>query len=109
MGAAPSRRSGSSTTGPGAEVMAHERAYDAHQLRLAGLSWHEIADRVGYLDGRIAAAAVNAYLQKIALEQAPDQRRRALDLELAASTRSRPRISAPRSPATSPRPTSCLR
>ena len=83
MGAPSSRRAGSGRTGSGAEVMAHERAYDAHQLRIAGLSWPEIADRVGYLDGRVAAMAVNAYLQKIALEQAPDQRRRALDLELA--------------------------
>ena len=63
-------------------MFAHDRAEEAHRLRLAGLAWPEVAERVGYLDGRVAATAVNAYLQKVALEQAPDQRRRALQLEL---------------------------
>ena len=52
-------------------------------MHLSGLGRAEIAARTGYLDGRIAAMAVNAYLQKIATEQAPDHRRQTLDLELA--------------------------
>jgi hypothetical protein len=67
----------------GVEVLAHDRAYDAHQLRLAGLDWSEIAQRVGYLDGRIASMAVTAFLQKVATEQSHDHRRQALELELA--------------------------
>jgi hypothetical protein len=63
-------------------VIAHDRAYDAHQLRLAGADWSEIATRVGYADGRIASLAVTAYLQKIAIDLAPDQRRDALQREL---------------------------
>jgi hypothetical protein len=65
------------------EVVARDRAHNAHQLHLSGLDWPEIAARTGYLDGPIAAMAVNAYLQKIAVEQAPEHRRQALDLELA--------------------------
>ncbi len=64
------------------EVHAQDRAYTAHQLRLGGVDWTEIAERTGYLDGRIASMAVTAWLQKIAIEQAPGQRRGALQLEL---------------------------
>ncbi len=64
------------------EVHAQDRAYTAHQLQLGGVDWTEIAQRTGYLDGRIAAMAVTAWLQKIAVEQAPGQRREALQLEL---------------------------
>ncbi len=46
------------------------------------MDWPEIAQRVGYLDGRIAALAVTAWLQKVAVEQAPDHRRETLHLEL---------------------------
>jgi hypothetical protein len=63
-------------------VVAHDRAYDAHQLRLAGADWAEVATRVGYADGRVASLAVTAYLQKIAVELAPDHRRDALQREL---------------------------
>lgn len=65
------------------EVVAYDRASDAHQLRVGGLGWAEIAQRVGYLDGRIASMAVNAFLQKTAVEQGQDHRRQALELELA--------------------------
>ncbi len=66
----------------GSEVHAQDRAYTAHQLQLGGVDWCEIARRTGYLDARIAAMAVTAWLQKIAIEQAPGQRRAALQLEL---------------------------
>ncbi len=64
------------------KVHAQDRAYTAHQLQLGGVDWTEIAQRTGYLDGRIASMAVTAWLQKIAVEQAPGQRRTALQLEL---------------------------
>jgi hypothetical protein len=83
MDAVPAHRSRSKRATRHVEVIAHDRAYDAHQLRLVGLDWPEIAQRVGYLDGRIAGMAVTAYLQKIATEQSHDHRRHALHLELA--------------------------
>ena len=83
MGGTPARRSVSRRARPGTEVIVHDRADQAHRLRLAGLGWPDVAERVGYLDGRVTATAVNAFLQKVALEQAPDQQRRALELELA--------------------------
>jgi hypothetical protein len=78
----PPTRRRSRHPGSDIQVVAHDRAYEAHQLRLTGLDWKAIAERVGYLDGKVAATAVNAYLQKVALEQAPEHRRHALDLEL---------------------------
>lgn len=42
----------------------------------------EVAKRIGYADGHVAHLAVNAFLQKAALEQAPEHRRAALDLEV---------------------------
>jgi hypothetical protein len=67
---------------PSVEVIAHDRAHDAHQLHLGGLDWSEIAARTGYADRRLARLAVNAYLQKVALERGPEHRRDALQTEL---------------------------
>jgi hypothetical protein len=64
-------------------VIAHDRPYDALLLRRTGADWPEVATTVGYADGRVAHLAVNAYLQKVALEQAPEHRRAALELEVA--------------------------
>jgi len=83
VSAEPGRRRRSKPAAAQVEVVAHDRAYDAHQLRLVGLDWPEIAERVGYLDGRIACMAVTALLQKVATEQSHDHRRQALHLELA--------------------------
>lgn len=71
------------TSGTKIQVVAEDRAYEAHQLCLRGLGWTEIARHTGYLDGKIAAMAVNAFLQKTALAQEPGRRRQVLDLELA--------------------------
>ncbi|MEP7021810.1 MAG: hypothetical protein ABI808_14285 [Pseudonocardiales bacterium] len=49
-------------------------------LRRAGVEWPEVASLVAYADGRIAHLAVNADLQKAALEQAPEHRQAALEL-----------------------------
>jgi hypothetical protein len=83
MDAGPARRRRSNGKAAEVEVATHDRAYDAHQLRLTGLDWPEIAQRTGYLDGRIASMAVTAFLQKTAAEQSHDHRRHALHLELA--------------------------
>ncbi len=79
----PARRRRVERARPQVEVIAHDRAYEAHQLWLGGLDWTEIVTQTGYLNGRIASMAVNAYLQKAAVEQAPDRRGQGLDLELA--------------------------
>jgi hypothetical protein len=64
------------------DVIARDRAYEAHQLRLAGADWAEVAARTGYADGRVASLAVTAFLQKTAVEQGPDHRREVLWQEL---------------------------
>src|SRR5215472_1944981 len=63
-------------------VIARDRAYQAHRPRLAGADWAEVADRTGYADGRVAALAVTAFLQKTAVEQGPEHRREVLRQEL---------------------------
>ena len=67
---------------PSIDVVAHDRAYEAHRLRQSGLDWAEVATTTGYATGRVAAMAVTAYLQKTALEQGPEFRRVALQTEL---------------------------
>jgi hypothetical protein len=64
------------------EVFAHGHAHDAHALRLAGGDWESIAAETGYVSGRVACLAVTAWLEKIAVELAPEHRRQALHLEL---------------------------
>ena len=51
-------------------VIARDRAYQAHQLRLAGADWAEVAARTGYADGRVASLAVTAFLPRTALPAA---------------------------------------
>jgi hypothetical protein len=51
-----------------------DSAYRAHQLRLAGLPWAEVATQTGYASARVAQMAVSAYLQKAALGEAAEQR-----------------------------------
>lgn len=65
-----------------AKVAPGDRAYEAHQRRLSGMSWHDVAAEVGYLDGRVANTAVSTYLQKVAVEMAPELRREALQREV---------------------------
>lgn len=64
------------------DVIARDRAYEAHKLRVAGADWAEVAARTGYADGRVASLAVTAFLQKTAVEQGPDHRRDVLRQEL---------------------------
>ena len=67
---------------PSADVVAHDRGYEAYRLRQSGQDWAEIATTTGYASGRVAHMAVTAYLQKTALEQGPERRREALQTEL---------------------------
>ena len=59
-----------------------ERAHEAHQLRLGGTPWPEVARAVGYINAQVAQMAVNAYLQKAVAERATVDRQLALQLEL---------------------------
>lgn len=54
----------------------------AHELRLSGKTWKEIAEQTGYSSPVLAAAAVATYLQRTALEQSETARREQLQLEL---------------------------
>ena len=81
MGTPAPKRTSKKRTTP-LKVVARDRAADAHDLRLTGLDWVDVATRTGYADGRVAALAVTAYLQKTAIEQGPEHRREALSLEL---------------------------
>ncbi len=35
------------------QVGVRDRACEAHLLRVGGMSWHDVAAKVGYLDGRV--------------------------------------------------------
>lgn len=62
-------------------------AYTAYRLQQAGHDWQTIADSVGYQNAKTAEVCVRQYLQKAALEVSADQRREALELELARTGR----------------------
>ncbi|WP_375504796.1 hypothetical protein [uncultured Jatrophihabitans sp.] len=64
------------------EVLARDRAEQAHCLHLSGLPWTDTARETGYASGRVAALAVTAWLERVAVEQGPEHRRQALQLEL---------------------------
>lgn len=64
------------------DVVARGRAEQAHRLHLSGMPWEDIATEVGYASGRVAAMSVTAWLEKVAVEQGPEHRRQALQLEL---------------------------
>ena len=55
----------------------------AYEMHLAGHSWPVIAETLGYASAKICHMAVTAYLQKAAVEQIPERRREALELEAA--------------------------
>lgn len=67
---------------PPAEVEVIDPRKTAHQLRLSGLSWREVAERCGYASANNAIGAVDAYLQQAASEVSASQRREAFDLQL---------------------------
>ena len=83
MSSGPVRRAGPRLAAVTVEVTAPDRARDAHLGRLSGEVWSDIAERTGYVSGRVAAAAVDAWLQKTAVELGRHHRREALRLELA--------------------------
>jgi hypothetical protein len=76
-------------TGPGpnrtptpVHLIARDRAYQAHRLRLADADWGGVADPTGYTDGRVGSLAVTAFLQTTAVAQGPNHRRAVLRQEL---------------------------
>ena len=50
--------SGPDRTPTPVDVIARDRAYEAHQLLVAGADWTDVAARTGYADGRVASLAV---------------------------------------------------
>lgn len=58
-------------------------AVTAHQLRLSGLPWRQVAEQAGYTDAKVAQTCVRQYLQRAAIEKGEAARREALELELA--------------------------
>lgn len=64
------------------EVDAFEPAHRAHELRLAGLPWREVAIHSGYKSMLSAKMAVTAYLQRAAILAGEDQAKEALATEI---------------------------
>jgi hypothetical protein len=59
-----------------------ERAYAAHQLRLGGLTWTEVATKAGYANAATANVEVKAFLQRAALMRDYALRQESLDMEM---------------------------
>lgn len=59
-----------------------ERAHAAHQLRLSGKRWHEVAAKAGYANAATANVEVRAFLQRAALSRDIALREEALELEM---------------------------
>jgi hypothetical protein len=64
-------------------TLALDAAHRAYEMHIAGHSWPVIAEQVGYASAKVCHMAVTAYLQKAAVEQTPQRRREALELEAA--------------------------
>ena len=65
------------------EVETFDAAHEAHQLRLTGMPWREVARLTGYATEDSVQLAVQAYLQRAVLERSKEQRAAALATELA--------------------------
>jgi hypothetical protein len=57
--------------------------YEAHKLRIAGNTWHDIATQVNYPSAAAAAMAVGHYLQRAAVQQSASHQQEALALQVA--------------------------
>lgn len=82
MGAARAIRS-TDTTAIADLVVVGSKPARAHELHLAGASWHAIATELHYASAKVAQMAVHAYLEKSAVDQGLERRREAFALELA--------------------------
>lgn len=60
-----------------------EPAYEAHQLRIRGVAWADVAAATGYSSASSAIMAVQAYLQKATLAMSAERQKLALETELA--------------------------
>lgn len=58
-----------------------ERAMVAHKMRIAGATWKEAADAVGYNSPTSAQVEVKKMLQTVGLRQLTERRQEAFDLE----------------------------
>jgi hypothetical protein len=57
--------------------------YEAHKLRIAGNTWHDIAMQMNYPNAASAAMAVGHYLQRAAVQQSASHQQEALTLQVA--------------------------
>jgi len=57
--------------------------YEAHKLRIAGNTWHDIATQMNYPNAAAAAMAVGHYLQRAAVQQSASHQQEALNLQVA--------------------------
>lgn len=64
----------------GSEIEA--KAYQAHQLRVQGCSWTEVAEQLGYASRQSAETEVRRYLGRAAAMMDREQREQALALEM---------------------------
>jgi hypothetical protein len=80
MSAAPDRFALDDHADATVALAAAHQAYESH---LAGHSWPVITEEVGYASAKVCHMAVTAYLQKAAVEQTPERRREALQVEAA--------------------------
>lgn len=60
----------------------NSNAYKAHQLRVSGMSWTDIAPLTGYSSAKSAEVEVRRYLGRAAEMLSAEERAHALDLEM---------------------------
>ena len=58
-----------------------DQAYQAHQLRLRGVSWTKVAQACGYPNLKAAEVSVRTWLQRSALDLSAERRAEALQLQ----------------------------
>lgn len=62
---------------------AFEPAHQAHELRMTGMSWADVARRTGYSSASTCQMAVSAYYQRVAMEMTAERQRLAREQILA--------------------------
>jgi hypothetical protein len=66
----------------GLPVIVGEKGATAYNLKKSGRTWDEIAEIVGYANGKVAAVEVRRYITESGARMDADERERILSLEL---------------------------
>lgn len=61
--------------------MKGNKQYQAYRAHMTGLSWDEVAERVGYANGQVAQVEVHVYLTRSATQLEQQRRDEMLDME----------------------------